>query len=92
MITEGQVMDIAREALFLIIKVSAPLLLISLVIGLIVSIFQTITSIQEQTLTFVPKILLVFIGMMLLGGWMLENLTSFITDLWSDFEIGRAHV
>ena len=62
MITEGQVMDIAREALFLIIKVSAPLLLISLVIGLIVSIFQTITSIQEQTLTFVPKILLVFIG------------------------------
>ena len=87
MITEGQVMDIAREALFLIIKVSAPLLLISLVIGLIVSIFQTITSIQEQTLTFLPKILLVFIGMMLLGGWMLENLTSFITDLWSDFGV-----
>ena len=87
MITEGQVMDIAREALFLIIKVSAPLLLISLVIGLIVSIFQTITSIQEQTLTFVPKILLVFIGMMLLGGSMLENLTSFITDLWSDFGV-----
>ena len=87
MITEGQVMDIAREALFLIIKVSAPLLLISLVIGLIVSIFQTITSIQEQTLTFVPKILLVFIGMMLLGGWMMENLTSFITDLWSDFGV-----
>ena len=87
MITEGQVMDIAREALFLIIKVSAPLLLISLVIGLIVSIFQTITSIQVQTLTFVPKILLVFIGMMLLGGWMLENLTSFITDLWSDFGV-----
>lgn len=87
MITEGQVMDIAREALFLIIKVSAPLLLISLVIGLIVSIFQTITSIQEQTLTFVPKILFVFIGMMLLGGWMLENLTSFITDLWSDFGV-----
>ncbi len=87
MITEGQVMDIAREALFLIIKVSAPLLLISLVIGLIVSIFQTITSIQEQTLTFVPKILVVFIGMMLLGGWMLENLTGFITDLWSNFSL-----
>ncbi len=80
-------MDIAREALFLIIKVSAPLLLISLVIGLIVSIFQTITSIQEQTLTFVPKILVVFIGMMLLGGWMLENLTGFITDLWSNFSL-----
>lgn len=87
MITEGQVMDIAREALFLIIKVSAPLLLISLVIGLIVSIFQTITSIQEQTLTFVPKILFVFVGMMLLGGWMLENLTGFITELWSNFSL-----
>lgn len=80
-------MDIAREALFLIIKVSAPLLLISLVIGLIVSIFQTITSIQEQTLTFVPKILFVFVGMMLLGGWMLENLTGFITELWSNFSL-----
>ncbi|MEY8515391.1 flagellar biosynthesis protein FliQ [Lachnospiraceae bacterium 29-84] len=85
MITEGQVMDIAREALFLIIKVSAPLLLISLVIGLIISIFQTVTSIQEQTLTFVPKIIAVFLGMMLVGGWMLENLTSFMTELWGNF-------
>ncbi|MCI9492901.1 MAG: flagellar biosynthesis protein FliQ [Lachnospiraceae bacterium] len=85
MITEGQVLDIAREALFLIIKVSTPLLLISLIIGLVVSIFQTVTSIQEQTLTFVPKILVVFLGIMLLGGWMMENLTSFMTDLWSNF-------
>ena len=59
MITEGQVLDIAKEMLFLIIKVSAPLLLISLIVGLIVSIFQTVTSIQEQTLTFVPKIIAV---------------------------------
>ena len=85
MITEGQVMDIARQALVLIIKVSAPLLLISLIVGLIVSIFQTITSIQEQTLTFVPKIIIVFLGMMLLGGWMLENLAGFMTELWSNF-------
>ena len=85
MITEGQVLDIAREALFLIIKVSAPLLLISLIIGLIISIFQTVTSIQEQTLTFVPKIIAVFLGMMLLGGWMLENLTDFMAGLWNNF-------
>lgn len=85
MITEGQVMDIARDALFLIIKVSAPLLLISLVIGLIISIFQTVTSIQEQTLTFVPKIIAVFLGMMLIGGWMLEELSNFIVELWSNF-------
>ena len=55
--TEEQVVDITREALFLIIECSAPLLLISLVVGLVISIFQTITSIQEQTLTFVPKII-----------------------------------
>lgn len=85
MITEGQVLDIAREALFLIIRVSAPLLLISLIIGLIVSIFQTVTSIQEQTLTFVPKIVSVFLGMMLVGGWMLEQLSNFMVELWSDF-------
>ena len=56
MITEGQVMDIAREALFLIIKVSAPLLLISLIIGLIISIFQTVTSIQEQITGFMAEL------------------------------------
>ena len=85
MITEGQVLDIAREALFLIIKVAAPLLLISLIIGLIVSIFQTVTSIQEQTLTFVPKIIAVFLGLMLIGGWMMEQLSIFMVELWSDF-------
>ena len=69
MITEGQVLDIAKEAIYMIILNGAPLLLISLVVGLIISIFQTVTSIQEQTLTFVPKILAVFIGMMLFGSW-----------------------
>jgi flagellar biosynthetic protein FliQ len=81
------VMEIANEALYTIILTSAPLLLVSLVIGLIVSIFQTVTSIQEQTLTFVPKILGVFIAMMLLGHWMLTQLTTLITDLWSNFSI-----
>ena len=54
--TQDEVIDITRQALYLIIECSAPLLLISLVVGLVISIFQTITSIQEQTLTFVPKI------------------------------------
>ena len=78
-------MDIARDALFLIIKVSAPLLLISLIIGLVISIFQTVTSIQEQTLTFVPKIIVVFLGMMLIGGWMMEELSNYMVELWSNF-------
>lgn len=85
--TEGQVLDIAREALYTIIVCAAPLLLISLVVGLIVSIFQTVTSIQEQTLTFVPKIICVFIGLMVFGSWILNNLTEFINRLWSDFSI-----
>ena len=87
MITEGQVLDIAREAIYMIITCSAPILLISLLIGLIVSIFQTVTSIQEQTLTFVPKIVSVFLGMMLFGSWILNQLSGFIDRLWSDFSI-----
>ena len=79
--TEGQVLDIARQALYTIILCSAPLLIISLVVGLVVSIFQTVTSIQEQTLTFVPKIICVFLGMMIFGSWILTNLTEFINTL-----------
>ncbi len=87
MITQGEVLDIASQAIYTIIVVSAPLLLVSLIIGLIISIFQTVTSIQEQTLTFVPKILAVFIGMMIFGSWMLTQLTEYITDLWSNFGV-----
>lgn len=85
--TEEQVVDIVRQALFLIIECAAPLLLVSLVVGLVISIFQTVTSIQEQTLTFVPKILAVFISIMIFGSWILTNLTDFMQKLWSDFNI-----
>ena len=85
--TEGQVLDIAKEAIYTIIICSDPMLIISLVVGLIVSIFQTVTSIQEQTLTFVPKIIAVFVGIMIFGSWILTNLTEFVTTLWSNFSI-----
>lgn len=81
------VADITREALFLIIKVSAPVLLVSLVVGLIVSIFQTVTSIQEQTLTFVPKIVCVFLSLVLFGHWMMNSMVEFMTQLWSGFTV-----
>lgn len=87
MITEEQVMDISREAIYTIIMTAAPLLLTSLIVGLIISIFQTVTSIQEQTLTFVPKILAVFAVMLLIGAWMLNNMSTFMTQLWSDFSL-----
>lgn len=83
--TTDIVIDIAREALWLIIKSAAPLLLISLVVGLTVSIFQTVTSIQEQTLTFVPKILSIFITLILCGGWIMNNIVDFMTRLFEDF-------
>lgn len=85
--TQGEVLDIAKDAIYNIILTSAPPLLISLVVGLIVSIFQTVTSIQEQTLTFVPKILAVFLGLMLFGSWMLDNMADFTNRLWSSFAL-----
>ena len=79
------VVTIANSALFLVIKTAAPVLLVSLLIGLIISIFQTITSIQEQTLTFVPKIIGVFVTLMILGHWMLNSMSEFMAELWSNF-------
>lgn len=85
--TAEDIIMITRDALFTVIKTAAPLLLVSLVVGLIVSIFQTVTSIQEQTLTFIPKIISVFLTMMLLGHWMLKNMSDYMVGLWSDFTI-----
>lgn len=85
--TAEDVVSIIREGLFVVIKTAAVPLLVSLCVGLIVSIFQTVTSIQEQTLTMIPKILSVFTALMLLGHWMLNNMTTFMTDLWSDFSL-----
>ena len=81
--TEGQVLDVAKEAIYTIIICSAPMLIISLVVGLIVSIFQTVTSIQEQTLTFVPKLIAILLTLMLLGAWMLNQITGFMNNLWN---------
>lgn len=83
--TIDAVMDITREALFLIIKVSLPVLLVSLCVGLIVSIFQTVTSIQEQTLTFVPKIVCVFLSLVIFGNWMMNAMVEYMVSLWSNF-------
>ncbi len=87
MITQDAVLDIARDTIFNIVIVSAPLLLVSLIVGLIISIFQTVTSIQEQTLTFVPKIVCVFLALALTGGWMMNKLVEFTTQLWSSFSL-----
>ena len=83
--TSEAAVEMIRDGLFLILKCALPVLLVSTVIGLIVSILQTITSIQEQTLTFVPKVICVFIVIMITGNWMMTELTGFISLIWSDF-------
>jgi len=83
--SQDTVIDIARETVSLIIKLSAPMLLASLVVGLVISLIQTITSIQEQTLTFVPKLLVTMLMILLTGGWMMTILAEFTTELFSGF-------
>ena len=85
--TIDEVTAIASSALYLVVKVAAPVLLVSLVVGLLISIFQTVTSIQEQTLTFVPKIVCVFLSLVLFGNWMMTAIVEFMTSLWSDFSL-----
>ena len=83
--TIDDVTAVAQTAIYTIIKCSAPLLLVSLCVGLIVSIFQTVTSIQEHTLTFVPKILAIFLGLILMGHWIMNNMVEYMIELWSNF-------
>lgn len=85
--TINDVAEIMSHGLYVIVITSAPVLLVSLVIGLIVSIFQTVTSIQEQTLTFVPKVLAIFIALILMGHWMLNTMVGYLVELWADFTI-----
>ena len=83
--TEADVVELSTQMIWVIIKCSAPLLLVSLIVGLIISIFQTVTSIQEQTLTFVPKILSIFITLILCGGWIMNNIVAFMQLLFESF-------
>ena len=85
--TIDDVTAIIRSGVYTIIITAAPLLLTSLVVGLTVSIFQTVTSIQEQTLTFVPKIVSIFAVLMIAGHWMMNNMISLTENLWNSFAL-----
>jgi flagellar biosynthetic protein FliQ len=74
---EALLLEVGRDAVIVTLKISAPLLIIALVIGLAISLFQALTQIQEVTLTFVPKIIIVFISLLLLAPFMLHTLTDF---------------
>ena len=81
------IVQISSDALYTIVITSAPVLLVSLIVGLVISIFQTVTSIQEQTLTFVPKILAIFVALLVFGHWMMNNMVEFMERLWADFTV-----
>ena len=78
----GTIMDLAVRTMMTGVMVSAPVLLVSIVVGLTVSIFQATTHIQEQTLTFVPKVLAIIGILILFGPWMLTVLTEFMRELF----------
>ena len=81
--TQGQVMEILQGALVVALKLTAPMLIVSIVIGLIVAIFQAATQIHEQTLTFVPKVLAIALLLLLLGSWMMTVMNDYVNELFA---------
>jgi flagellar biosynthesis protein FliQ len=82
--SQEMVISIAEKGIYITLIVVGPLLIVALLIGLIVSVFQATTQIQEQTLAFVPKIVAVLIGIIFFGPWMLSHLLSYATDIFSN--------
>jgi len=83
---EGLVIDLSQEALKVVMLLAAPLLGVSLVVGLAVSIFQATTQIQEQTLTFVPKLFAIFVSIIFFGSWMLRTLIEYTENLYTNMD------
>lgn len=81
--TEAQVIDIARDTITTMITIAAPVLLVGLVIGIAISLLQTLTSIQEITLTFVPKILVIFVSLLVLLPFMFTKLAELTQRMYA---------
>jgi flagellar biosynthetic protein FliQ len=80
--TSDTVIDLTMTAIELGMKVALPLLLVGLAVGLVISVFQAITQIQEQTLTFIPKIIATVVVLVVGGPWMLDQLLGYTAELW----------
>lgn len=80
--TPGTVMEIGRQAIEVTLLISAPLLITALVVGLIISIFQAATQLNESTLQFVPKLVVMFLVLLLVGPWMLQYMVDYIQRLF----------
>ena len=77
--------EVGREALFMVMLVAAPMLGLGLIVGVIVSIFQATTQIQEQTLVFVPKIIATFVAILLFGPWILGMMVDYTREIFTSF-------
>ena len=75
--TATDVLDVSGEAVWIMLKVGTPILMLALIVGLIIALFQALTQIQEMTLTFVPKILVIFLSMLLLMPFMMTTMVDF---------------
>ncbi|WP_174735020.1 flagellar biosynthesis protein FliQ [Mesobacillus harenae] len=82
--TPETVISIAEQGILIVLLISGPLLLLALIVGLVVSIFQATTQIQEQTLAFVPKIVAVLLGVVFFGPWMLSHMLSYANEIFSN--------
>ena len=81
-VDQGIISDVAREAVMTVIYLSMPMLGISLIVGLVISVFQATTSIQEQTLTFIPKLIAILLSLIIFGTWMGKIATQFTRGLF----------
>jgi flagellar biosynthetic protein FliQ len=79
---QAQIMEIGAKTMWVTLQVSMPVLGVSLVVGLMVSIFQAVTQLQEPTLTFIPKILAVVVVVVVAGPWMMNTMLGFTVELW----------
>lgn len=79
--SSAEALEIIRDAIVVALKIGAPVMLIGLTVGLVVSLFQALTQIQEMTLAFIPKILVIFLSLLVLGPFMLRTLTVFTRQL-----------
>ncbi|MCW3060058.1 MAG: flagellar biosynthesis protein FliQ [Capsulimonas sp.] len=79
----AQVLDLAKSAIVVVLQLTLPILVLTLVVGVLVSLFQAVTQIQEQTLSFVPKIVIMIGSIVILGPWMLQSIVGFTTKLFN---------
>jgi len=84
---QGEIINIGQQAIYTALLIAAPMLLLGLVVGILISIFQAATQINEQTMVFIPKILAVIAALILFGPWMLNTMVEFTTRLFANINV-----